>query len=151
MSSKASTHRTVTWRKKEEFVYRVKQGKVEDPCFGMPKEFFVFWYNTETGEVCFTADQSDFIEDHYLAHPDRALLFVELYDIAAHYEKSARREAQKAAMRKKSEPGPRIEVSERKVKRHRKMIVQGKEESVADDHSVASTFDGDISADEETV
>ena len=60
MSSKASSHRTVTYRKKEDhFVYRAKKAKVAEaanPCFGMPKEFFVFWFNTETGEVSFTAD-----------------------------------------------------------------------------------------------
>ena len=58
---------------------------------------------------------------------------------------------QEVRPRRKREPvvGPRIEVTERKVKKQRKMIVQEKEESVADDQSVASTFDGDLSADEE--
>ena len=71
----------------------MKKAKIEEastPCFGKAKEFFIFWFNTETGEVAFTQEQSDFIEEHYLSHPDRAFLFVWLYDLAEFLETSRR-------------------------------------------------------------
>ena len=124
-------------------VYRVKGGKPEETaCYGKAKEFFIFWYNTETGESWFTEEQREFARNHYPFTLDVAPLFIKLYDLAEYLEGVKRTLAWQAAkVIPTSKPqlteakvvGPRIEVSERKAKRRRRAILAGKEESVIDD------------------
>ena len=112
----------------------------------------------ETGETRFTEEQREFARNHYPFTPNVPLLFIKLYDIAEYLESVKRNLAWQAAkvvstpkpqLTEEKVVGPRIEVTERKVKRRRRVLIDGKEESVIDDQSVASTLEGFTSVDEE--
>ena len=54
-----------------------------DPCLGKPKEFFIFEYNTITGQCICTVEQLTFIACYYTDHYHSPFsLLVYLYNVA---------------------------------------------------------------------